>query len=68
MIQPMKKRLGGARTPRKTNYRTENPPLCPVHQVPCRCERTKTEGGYKTQYRYCPICGHPEQVVTQIEK
>lgn len=49
------------------NYRTENPPLCPVHKIPCRCERTKTEGGFKIQYRYCPICGHPVQTVRKSD-
>lgn len=54
------------RTPSKKNFRKDTPPLCPVHGVPCRCERTKTEGEFKTQYRYCPICGHAEQVVTRL--
>ena len=49
-------------------FRLAPPPVCPRDGVPLRCERTKTECGFKTQYRYCPICGHPQQVVTRIEE
>lgn len=62
MIRRMNKRFGNERKPR-TNFRTVTPPLCPEHQVPCRCERTKIDGEWKIQYRYCPICGHPEQTI-----
>lgn len=65
MIRRMDKRFG--RKPRK-NFRLENPPVCPEHGVPLRCERTKNEGEYRIQYRYCPICGHPEQTILRIDE
>lgn len=64
MVRRMQKRFGRKK---RTNFRTANPPLCPEHGIPCRCERTKTEGEFKIQYRYCPVCGHAEQTVLRIE-
>lgn len=67
MVRKMDSRFGKSNSTGSGNFRRTNPPLCPEHGIPCRCERTKTDGEFKIQYRYCPVCGHPEQTVTRID-
>lgn len=44
-------------------YRRLSKPVCPKCDVECLCQRTKSYENYKVQYRYCPICGHPEHKI-----
>jgi len=44
-------------------YRLPDPSsaYCPHCHIPCICNGTQSHGGYKTQYRRCPKCGHTLQ-------
>ena len=52
-------------TEAQKRYRRLSKPMCPKCNVECLCRRTKDMANedYKIQYRYCPVCGHPEQKV-----
>ena len=49
----------------KKRYRRLSKPICPNCHIECLCESTKEMAGtdFKIQYRYCPVCRHPEQKV-----